>query len=322
MHRPSPRIEGVDVELASKRRLLDGSVWLNQYRVCEKLASTELSSVFRVEGTNADTGEVTSYCCKRYRKMLLLRRRDFRPGPTGMGFKTKMEDVKEEARMLSLLKHPRCLELQAILDSNLDSAEGKVYFLTNFLVGGALMVLRPLRDGMQERSHLLKDLKVDNLLLGADGRVCVGDFGSAEKMGANGKVRHTKGTYMFMAPECFRPLDDTKLYEGHDGRAADAWALGICTYVMVFGVVPFDDSSIESLFEALGEGVVTIPSEPPISPELRDFLGKVLHPEWKDRMSVRQILSHPWVASANYKDAADYAGALLQQRSLDDHIDN
>ncbi|XP_026191949.1 calcium/calmodulin-dependent protein kinase kinase 1 [Cyclospora cayetanensis] len=384
MHRPSPRIEGVDVELASKRRLLDGSVWLNQYRVCEKLASTELSSVFRVEGTNTDTGEVTSYCCKRYRKMLLLRRRDFRPGPTGMGFKTKMEDVKEEARMLSLLKHPRCLELQAILDSNLDSAEGKVYFLTNFLVGGALMVLRPLRDGMQERSHLLKsgqsptvsvdgtktahytalregfvpqlrsqrtfteaqakcfirdaaegvsylhedlgichrDLKVDNLLLGADGRVCVGDFGSAEKMGANGKVRHTKGTYMFMAPECFRPLDDTKLYEGHDGRAADAWALGICTYVMVFGVVPFDDSSIESLFEALGEGVVTIPSEPPISPELRDFLGKVLHPEWKDRMSVRQILSHPWVASANYKDAADYAGALLQQRSLDDHIDN
>lgn len=41
MHRPSPRLEGVEVILASKRRLPDGSVWLNQYRVCEKLASSE-----------------------------------------------------------------------------------------------------------------------------------------------------------------------------------------------------------------------------------------------------------------------------------------
>nr|AET50778.1 hypothetical protein [Eimeria tenella] len=41
MHRPSPRMEGVDVKLASKCRRPDGSVWLNQYRVCEKLASSE-----------------------------------------------------------------------------------------------------------------------------------------------------------------------------------------------------------------------------------------------------------------------------------------
>lgn len=92
------------------------------------LFAAELSSVFRVEEANAATGDVTSYCCKRYRKMLLLRRRDYRPGPTGMGFRTKMEDVKEEARFLALLDHPRCLRLRAILDSSPDSAEGKVYF--------------------------------------------------------------------------------------------------------------------------------------------------------------------------------------------------
>lgn len=370
MHRPSPRLEGVEVELASKRRLPDGTVWLNQYRF------SELSSVFRVEELNATTGSVTSFCCKRYRKLLLLRRRDYRPGSTGMGFRTKMEDVKEEARVLILLNHPRCLKLRAILDSSPDSAEGKVYFITSFLPCGALMLLKPVRDEAADRSLSMqsdasptlpldgasfqdlpqreifvpqlerqrtfteaqakcfirdaaegvaylhedlgvshRDLKVDNLLLGADGRVCVGDFGSAEKMGTHGKVKHTKGTYMFMAPECLRPLDESRPYEGHDGRAADAWALGICTFVMVFGATPFNASSIESLFAAVGEGIVTIPDNPPISPELRDFLRQVLQPEWQDRLSVRQILTHPWVASANQADAAAYAQALLQQHA-------
>lgn len=59
---------------------------------------------------------------------------------------------------------------------------------------------------------------------------------------------------------------------------------------MVFGSVPFSASSIESLFEAIGEGIVTIPDSPPISPELRDFFLQVLHPEWQDRISVHQIL--------------------------------
>ncbi|CDJ48548.1 protein kinase, PfPK7 homolog, putative [Eimeria brunetti] len=371
MRRPSPRMEGVDVRVVSKRRLPDGSAWLNQYRVCEKLASTELSSVFRVEETNLSNGVVTSFCCKRYRKILLLRRREFRPGPNGMGFMTKLEDVKEESRILALLDHPRCLKLKEILDSNPDSADGKVYIITSFMAGGALMVLKSVRDDDSERGCMLesdasaslpteatqdglrekfipqlktlrtfteaqakcfirdaaeglaylhedlgvchRDLKVDNLLLGADGRVCIGDFGSAEKMNANGKVRHTKGTYMFMAPECLRPVDESKPYEGHDGRAADAWALGVCAYVMVFGTVPFVANSIESLFEAIGEGIVKIPENPPISPELQDFFRRVLHPEWKGRLSVRQILAHPWVTSANDADASAYAQALLQQ---------
>lgn len=59
---------------------------------------------------------------------------------------------------------------------------------------------------------------------------------------------------------------------------------------MVFGTVPFRANSIEGLFEAIGEGIVKIPDNPPISPELRDFFRRVLHPEWQERISVRQIL--------------------------------
>ncbi|KAL8449032.1 hypothetical protein Emed_003384 [Eimeria media] len=350
MLRPSARLEGVEVQKASKRRLPDGTVWLNQFRVCEKLATTELSSVFRVEESDAATGAVTSFCCKRYRKLLLLRRREYRAGPQGMGFRTKLEDVKEEARMLAKLDHPRCLKLRAILDTDPDNPEGKIYFITNYLEGGALMVLKSVRDEaaslargavqvesessprMNETAALhdtpqrevfvpqlecqrtfteaqakcfirdaaegvLYHVKVDNLLVGADGRVCVGDFGSAEKMTEKGTVRHTKGTYMFMAPECLRPVEESKPYEGHDGRAADAWALGICTF-----------------------GVVTIPDHPPVSDELRDFLRQLLQPEWRDRMTVSSILAHPWVASADFADAASYAQALIKQRAEENQM--
>lgn len=104
-----------------------GGSW-TEVRSASVVISAELSSVFRVEEANPSTGVVTSFCCKRYRKILLLRRREYRPGPTGMGFITKLEDVKEEARILALLDHPRCLKLKEVLDSNPDSADGKVYF--------------------------------------------------------------------------------------------------------------------------------------------------------------------------------------------------
>lgn len=53
MQRPSPRLEGVPTQLATKRRMPDGSVWLNQYRVCEKLASSEASQP--VNGPHRDS---------------------------------------------------------------------------------------------------------------------------------------------------------------------------------------------------------------------------------------------------------------------------
>lgn len=67
---------------------------------------------------------------------------------------------------------------------------------------------------------------------------------------------------------------------------------------MIFGTAPFNASSIESLFKAVGEGIVVIPESPPISPELRDFLRRILHPEWKDRISMREVLVSELEATA------------------------
>ena len=74
------------------------------------------------------------------------------------------------------------------------------------------------------------DIKPDNLLLAADGRVKISDFGSSRILQGTGMMNKTVGTPAFLAPEVCAGLP-------YHGRAADVWALGICLYMFVFGAL-------------------------------------------------------------------------------------
>lgn len=72
------------------------------------------------------------------------------------------------------------------------------------------------------------DIKPDNLLLGADGRVRICDFGSAHLCAPEDTMLRTVGTPAFFTPEMCagKPFS---------ARGADLWALGVCLYIFVFG---------------------------------------------------------------------------------------
>ena len=72
------------------------------------------------------------------------------------------------------------------------------------------------------------DIKPDNLLLGADGRVRICDFGSARQCAPDDVMIRTVGTPAFFSPE----MCDGRPYSA---RGADVWALGVCLYIFVFG---------------------------------------------------------------------------------------
>lgn len=86
-------------------------------------------------------------------------------------------------------------------------------------------------DYMHSMGMTHGDIKPDNLLLGADGRVRICDFGSAQQLGAEDVMIRTVGTPAFFSPE----MCDGRPYSA---RGADAWALGVCLYIFVFGALP------------------------------------------------------------------------------------
>lgn len=108
-----------------------------------------------------------------------------------------------------------------------------------------------------------RDMKPQNVLVGAGGRVKLCDFGFARAMSTNTMVLTSiKGTPLYMAPE----LVQEQPYD----HSADLWSLGVILYELVVGQPPFYTNSIYSLIHHIVRDPVRLPTG--ISPEFRSFL--------------------------------------------------
>jgi len=174
-----------------------------------------------------------------------------------------LESTQQEKDILkNLSPHPFVLRLYATYQDR-DS----VYMLTNLLQGGELYDY--LHAGGEDKhltgddlkfytaniflglSHLhehgfvYRDMKPENVLIGADGYLCLIDLGFAKACpytiaveGEAEPVYHeqcytTCGTPEYMAPEFI-------FQTGHD-KGADYWAMGCLVFEMVNGFTPFVD---------------------------------------------------------------------------------
>jgi citron Rho-interacting kinase len=102
-------------------------------------------------------------------------------------------------------------------------------------------------NDLHESGFVHRDIKPENVLITRSGHIKLVDFGSAARLGPEGKVLESRlpvGTPEYIAPEVLTSLDHSADY----GVCCDWWSLGIIAYELVYDVTPFSGSSTSETY--------------------------------------------------------------------------
>uniref|UniRef100_A0A668AQX5 protein kinase C n=1 Tax=Myripristis murdjan TaxID=586833 RepID=A0A668AQX5_9TELE len=120
-----------------------------------------------------------------------------------------------------------------------------------------------------------RDLKLDNLLMDADGFVRIADFGLCkEGMGYGDRTSTFCGTPEFLAPEV--------LTDNNYTRSVDWWGLGVLIYEMLVGESPFPGDDEEEIFDSIVNDEVHFPRF--LSPDATSLIHKLLQKNPEERL--------------------------------------
>ena len=133
-----------------------------------------------------------------------------------------------------------------------------------------------------------RDLKPENLLLDDKNNIKLADFGLSNIYSQNEDMDTPCGSPCYAAPE----MVAGKPYKG---LSVDLWSSGVVLYAMVCGFLPFEDPNTPNLYQKIISGKYEEPEW--LSSEVKDLLKKVLNTDPALRFSIKQIRSHPWMAS-------------------------
>jgi len=147
------------------------------------------------------------FALKTFRKLEIAKQRQWDPS-TG-GYRSMLEAVGNEIAVMKKLRHPNVVRLHAVID---DLAAERLHLVMDYVSGGTLMgaphpggrtwsalseerARQRFRDILSGLAYLHmhgvvhQDLKPDNILLAADGRAMIADFGVARMLVPVGERR-------------------------------------------------------------------------------------------------------------------------------------
>ena len=103
------------------------------------------------------------------------------------------------------------------------------------------------------------------------------------------KIFDTGGTPAYLAPEVIKA-------EGNVCYKSDVWSLGVLLYLLYYGIVPFKADDMQVLYNKIIVGHFSFPEEESPS-EIEDLIRKMLVVDINERLSLGQVIKHPWFES-------------------------
>lgn len=140
-----------------------------------------------------------------------------------------------------------------------------------------------------------RDLKVENVLLDSDYSPKLTDFSYAIDTGKlNTHTETFCGTLPYLSPEVIS-------LHVYDAKKTDIWSLGICLFVMLNDKLPFPFEDVKQMVMKQGNREYKFRTNIKVSEQAQDLVASALNPDFKKRVSCKDILKHPWLSGPREK---------------------
>ena len=218
-----------------------------------------------------------------------------------------IELMRTEIEILKICQHPNIIRLYDIFE-NIDY----IYIIMEYCPGGDLFSYLEKRKFQlpEVRTAIImnkmceavfyfqsyfgvihRDLKPENVLMtssGDDGDIRILDFGLSKISTPNEKCTEPYGTLTYCAPEII--LDEPY------NKEVDMWSLGVMTYLMISGRLPFNAEDENKIARQIAFGEPDFNSDcwKKVSKECINFIKRLLEKDPKKRMNIADTLKHDW----------------------------
>jgi len=223
-------------------------------------------------------------------------------------------DAVQESLILSELDHENLPKLRAVFITDIslfmmmdfiDSSRLKNFIdfknsTSLFNERDVKYVIKALASAVQychDRNIILRNITADSIMVRKTNdsakplEVCIADFSFATVVGSTKVlVDHPLFDWNdvpYIAPEA--------LVGSTYNTAMDLWSIGVLTYLMLTGMLPFSSDDDRTLVHSIKMAAFSYPVDLSISSQARYFISQLLHAEPNERYLAKHIAKDQWI---------------------------